>query len=261
MARRCFGLTRSLNRCGRIGEWRWFCDEHKRQPIIWAFFIVFTVLGGAASIYSVLISGSEIGATMEDSESLTEMSDGEGWIKISNSSDVEFNEWEGGVGYSSLSVSPVGVVTGVVSDPKLYVFVLTRLVDEKLELGLRLNGIPEQSWGISPQAVIDASGNWSAPVSHSPYTYYDFIYKEIPKYDFWEIMAIAAPDPEVIEKLVTPQTGNIYPSELRQVDGLVCSRTTVKIRTPKSGPWFRIDRKVKPRDYCFEKEQVHYYRW
>ncbi len=197
---------------------------------------------------------------MQDSKNLEEVSFEQVWIKISDASDVEFNEWKGGTGYSSFSVSPKGVVTGVLSDPKFHIFVLTRLADEKLVLGLKLNGIPEQSWGVSPHAVIDASGNWRAPVSHYPHTYYDFINREIPSYDFWEIVAIAIPDPGAIERLVTPQTGSIYPSELRQVKGMACSRTTVKIRTPKSGSWYHIDRKVKPRDYCFEREHVRYYR-
>lgn len=50
--RRCFGLTRNLNRCGRIGDWRFFCYEHKKQPLAWMAFFTFTVLGGAASIIS-----------------------------------------------------------------------------------------------------------------------------------------------------------------------------------------------------------------
>lgn len=50
--RRCFGVTRNLNLCGRIGDWRFFCSEHRRQPLVWLFGIVFTVLAGIASIQS-----------------------------------------------------------------------------------------------------------------------------------------------------------------------------------------------------------------
>jgi hypothetical protein len=49
---RCFGVTRNLNRCGRIGDWRLFCTEHKKQPVIWLFVLVFTVIAGTASILS-----------------------------------------------------------------------------------------------------------------------------------------------------------------------------------------------------------------
>ena len=48
--KRCWAITRSLNRCGRIGPWRLFCPEHRKQPIVWLFVLVFTVLAGTASI-------------------------------------------------------------------------------------------------------------------------------------------------------------------------------------------------------------------
>jgi hypothetical protein len=52
--RRCLGRTSNLHRCQREGDWRFFCHDHKRQPLIWLFTFIFTVLGGTASIYSVL---------------------------------------------------------------------------------------------------------------------------------------------------------------------------------------------------------------
>lgn len=51
--RRCLGITRNLTRCNRQGEWPLFCPEHRRQPLVWLSFIIFTVIGGIASIYSV----------------------------------------------------------------------------------------------------------------------------------------------------------------------------------------------------------------
>lgn len=53
---RCWGLTRNLHRCSRTGDWKIFCGDHKRQWIGWSFTLIFTVLGGAASIYGVLPS-------------------------------------------------------------------------------------------------------------------------------------------------------------------------------------------------------------
>jgi hypothetical protein len=49
---RCWGLVRNLHRCGRVGEWRLFCHEHRRQPIVWLFVLIFTVVAGIASITS-----------------------------------------------------------------------------------------------------------------------------------------------------------------------------------------------------------------
>ena len=48
--RRCWGIIRNLNRCGRVGEWSLFCDEHRRQPIVWAFVLIFTVLSATFTI-------------------------------------------------------------------------------------------------------------------------------------------------------------------------------------------------------------------
>ena len=50
--RRCWGITRNLRRCGRLGNWKLFCSDHRFQPIGCVFFIVFTVVAGTASIYS-----------------------------------------------------------------------------------------------------------------------------------------------------------------------------------------------------------------
>ncbi len=50
--KQCWGLKRNLTRCQRTGDWRLFCDEHKRQPLVWLFTLVFTVIAGSASIYS-----------------------------------------------------------------------------------------------------------------------------------------------------------------------------------------------------------------
>ena len=52
--RQCWGLNRNLQRCKRKGCWRLFCHDHRRQPLIWCAFFIFTVLGGTASILSLL---------------------------------------------------------------------------------------------------------------------------------------------------------------------------------------------------------------
>lgn len=55
--RRCFGLSRNLRRCSRSGDWRLFCHDHRRQPIVWAAFLVFTVIAGIASMQSAWFPG------------------------------------------------------------------------------------------------------------------------------------------------------------------------------------------------------------
>lgn len=52
--RQCIGRTRNLRRCQRTGDWRFFCHDHRFQPVVWASFLIFTVLGGTASILSVV---------------------------------------------------------------------------------------------------------------------------------------------------------------------------------------------------------------
>jgi len=51
--RRCIGINKNLNRCGRSGNWFLLCHEHKRQPVIWGFILTFSIGSGIASIYSV----------------------------------------------------------------------------------------------------------------------------------------------------------------------------------------------------------------
>jgi len=49
---RCWGVRpRYLQRCGRIGDWRFFYGEHKRQPIIWVVSLL-AILGAYASIHT-----------------------------------------------------------------------------------------------------------------------------------------------------------------------------------------------------------------
>lgn len=57
---RCRGFTKNWNRCGRHGDWKFFCDEHRKQPIYILFFLIFTVGGGSASIYQCVKSETQI---------------------------------------------------------------------------------------------------------------------------------------------------------------------------------------------------------
>ena len=50
--RRCLGRTANRNRCLREIPQGLFCTEHRRQPIAWILFLVFTVGAGTASMQS-----------------------------------------------------------------------------------------------------------------------------------------------------------------------------------------------------------------
>lgn len=54
--RRCIGRTRNLRRCGRLGDWRFLCDDHRFQPLVWLTFLIFTVGAGGASIYNEFLA-------------------------------------------------------------------------------------------------------------------------------------------------------------------------------------------------------------
>src|SRR5947209_8655248 len=53
--KRCCGITKNLRRCQRLGEWKLFRDDHKRQPFVWIFILIFTVISGAIGIYSGIL--------------------------------------------------------------------------------------------------------------------------------------------------------------------------------------------------------------
>ena len=56
---RCWGRTRNLRRCGRYGEWRLFCADHRWQWAVALSFALFTVGGALASYYSAFSPPSE----------------------------------------------------------------------------------------------------------------------------------------------------------------------------------------------------------
>lgn len=65
LKRRCWGRLANLHRCGRKGDWRFFCEDHERQWIIFIFFLIFTVGGGTASIYAVFFDHPETSVQRE----------------------------------------------------------------------------------------------------------------------------------------------------------------------------------------------------
>ena len=49
---RCWGINRNLKRCQRVGDWAFFCDDHKRQPIKWLYSFVFVFIVGLIALFN-----------------------------------------------------------------------------------------------------------------------------------------------------------------------------------------------------------------
>lgn len=58
--KQCFGINKNLRRCQRKGNWKFFCHDHRFQPLIWFSFFIFSALGGTASILSLIGSQDDI---------------------------------------------------------------------------------------------------------------------------------------------------------------------------------------------------------
>jgi hypothetical protein len=56
---RCFGITRSLCRCRKVGPWKFFCHDHSKQPLLGIWVLVFTVAAGIASMQSAWFNRGE----------------------------------------------------------------------------------------------------------------------------------------------------------------------------------------------------------
>lgn len=54
MKNRCIGRNQNLSRCLRNRNSLFFCIDHKNQWIVFTFFLIFTVGGGSASLYSLV---------------------------------------------------------------------------------------------------------------------------------------------------------------------------------------------------------------
>jgi hypothetical protein len=83
----CFGITRTLRRCSRTGNWRFFCDDHRRQPLVWASFLIFTVVAGLSSIYSAWWRGDRASTTAHLDATLLLRYDGF-YIRVVNASRI-----------------------------------------------------------------------------------------------------------------------------------------------------------------------------
>ena len=56
--RQCLGLSKNWRRCGRYVHGKWFCDDHKKQPLILIVFIIFTAIPAYITIHSYLLPQS-----------------------------------------------------------------------------------------------------------------------------------------------------------------------------------------------------------
>ncbi len=54
--RRCWGITDHLTRCDQPASPFLYCKEHRKQPFVWVFTLVFTVITGILTFYPYFIS-------------------------------------------------------------------------------------------------------------------------------------------------------------------------------------------------------------
>ncbi len=107
--RRCWAITRrgpNLSRCGRVGDWFIYCDQHRWQPVV-ILFLLFTVLGTIASYRGA--------GWFSRSRPLAPP-----WVRITDTHDLTFG--------GGLAVLPGGRARGTVSEPRSRVFLLMRVV-------------------------------------------------------------------------------------------------------------------------------------
>jgi hypothetical protein len=51
--RRCLGRTKNLRRCGRIGDWKLFCPDHRFQPLLAGIPLVLAIIGLTADLHTL----------------------------------------------------------------------------------------------------------------------------------------------------------------------------------------------------------------
>lgn len=163
------------------------------------------------------------------------------WVRVTYVDTLAFESVEAAGSYGR-TVWPHGPVKGSVSDPRLAVFVLIRMIPAE---GATRDA-SDDSWGIA-EAVVDAEGNWKAEVCFSPHTYIG----RAPDYEDWEIIAFATNEAQAIRKATAPEVCSIVERDLRTIGSLICSETKVVARPPDSGGGYYMGRRPQPRNYCF----------
>jgi hypothetical protein len=171
------------------------------------------------------------------------------WIRIGSSSDVSFDSIPS-AGGEARTVRPYGSVTGVVSDAHLDVFLLIRMIPRNSTQISPSDYLAGRGWRIA-QGVVDASGNWTAPVCFTPYVYV----RDAPDFEYWELLSIATTDAATINSAITYQTCGISEEVLKNMKTIICSETKVMMRPPDRGGYF-IDHSASPRSrsYCFGRK-------
>jgi hypothetical protein len=229
--RRCLGITRMFHRCGRYGQWIFYCEEHHRQPLQILFTLVFTVIAGIASIYS---SGwfSVQKAPIRDL-----------WVRVNDTSATTFD--------GDTTVMPGGNVRGSTSDPTASVFLLLRVARVCWHSIDCLDYPNGNHWNIS-EAHVDAQGNWYASPCRYPWTSFP---QPSPDFEYWEATAVATNDPWAMRRGIVPQNCTIDEGTLTELPSLACSDISIALHgiptdTSVSNPSLA----PQPRRYCFGRE-------
>jgi hypothetical protein len=207
VANRCWGLTRDLRFCQRLGEWRFFCGDHRRQPMTWLSFLVLSV-GTAAVTYWPLLRKDEV------------------WVRVTDVGDTAFSV---SADEHSKVVMMNGRIVGTVSDSRRRVFLAVR-AHIPIPRGPKTPGrdvkYETSKWRLS-EAAVDALGNWSA------YTCpYPLVHTGRPKtpFEYWEVSAISVTATTDIEGLIVKFDCSLSDTVLAGLRSAVCSDAIVKPR-------------------------------
>ncbi len=230
--RRCWGFRR-FRRCGRIGDWRFYCADHRWQPLQ-GFAILFSALGVFASIQSA--------GWLSMATPLGNLS-----VRISDTRGLKF---EGG-----RVVLPLGHVRGITSAPQARVFLLMRVLRACWGFSDCVNyaGPRADRWRIS-EARVDAVGNWEATPCSYPFLPAP---KSKADFEYWELSAIATDDAASVRRRITRQTCEIGETDLAALPFLVCSETAVVLDgQPTDYTLTHPELAPQPRQYCFGREST-----
>jgi hypothetical protein len=171
------------------------------------------------------------------------------WLKITYTGDVRFHSVKAAVG-DARTVWPYGPVRGIVSNPRLHLYVLIRMIRRTPFGSSPTDYLAGTGWRIS-EGIVEASGNWRAGVCFTPYVYPE----KPPDFEYWEVLAVATPDADSIREGIVHQICGISEEDLRHPSALVCSESRIIMRPPDRGGYYIDHREApKPRRYCFGRD-------
>jgi len=231
--RQCWAFRQSglnLSRCSRVGNWTFYCDQHRWQPLTIAF-LLFTVLGTIASYQGA--------GWLFSSKPSTAL-----WVRITDTRNLKFD--------GDIAVIPKGEVRGNTLSPRSHVFLMMRVV-RACKGPFDCTNYPHPRanyWHISETSV-DAQGNWTGSPCAFPW-HGDAPIKT--DFQYWELIAVALDDGRVLRSSITPQNCAVNEDVLMALPSLVCSETAIALHGQPDGYTMHYEHAPQPRRYCFGRE-------